>query len=105
MLPKRRTGAKPPKRGAVCRDCGGRARVIQSVKTKRPGFHRRRRECEDCGSRWSSMEVPLAVARYWLMRESREKKAQKKLERKRRRGEQVPLWPGVNPRPIPEEEL
>lgn len=37
-----------------CRTCGGKGRVIESRIT--PTCRRRRRECPDCGRRWTSYE-------------------------------------------------
>lgn len=39
-----------------CGVCGGESRVVDSRETK--GWIRRRRECERCGARWTTFEMP-----------------------------------------------
>lgn len=42
-----------------CPACGLQNSLIIDSRYYGDGFYRRRRECQSCGERWSTMEVPL----------------------------------------------
>lgn len=41
----------------TCRQCGGKSGVLRSLSAK--GLRRRRRECLECGHRWTTYETRL----------------------------------------------
>ena len=42
-----------------CPACGLQNSLIIDSRYYSDGFYRRRRECQSCGERWSTMEVPF----------------------------------------------
>jgi len=45
----------------MCPACGLQNSLIIDSRYYNDGFYRRRRECQSCGERWSTIEIPLEM--------------------------------------------
>ena len=46
-----------------CKDCGSSDVMVLATRRTGDGLLRRRRQCKDCGARFSTIEVPLKLRR------------------------------------------